>query len=318
MVDSKNKKSSSGAVTEKATAVKKVEKKPANKTAKTSSKASATSAPSTSSKATTSKANSDSVIAKDKNTNKANAKPSSSAKTATSNKTASKEPAKPATVKKEKRAGGGMAFLALLCSLGALGLSGYMFYEQKFAPQVKQSQDALLSGVNEIKSNVSEFGTVVSSLQKEVIDFKANQEQYITKDTLISTVKDSVDDAVGNLPDLPDIGPKGAETGASIGKLDTVGNALDSQSESLTANTSKEAVSTKSTIDSVLPDLSGQSSGVVTGADSVESTADSTQVNTASGESVESDEGAWSWNRAKQDIKDMFKSFVKVEKIDQK
>ena len=344
MADSKNKKSSSVNTPAKKTMADKAEKKTASSASKTASKTStaatakstaastttkakvdnkvetATKAEATPSKAssankvTSSKASStNKTVTSDKVENKATAKPEKTASVASKaeKEAASTAPVK-TSVKKEKRSGGGMIFLALLCSLVALGLSGFNFYEQRFSPKAKQSQDVLLSGVNEIKSNVNEiksnvteFGSVVSGLQEDVSGFKASQEQYITKDTLVSTVKDSVDDAVKNLPDLPDIGPKEVESEANSIATST---SVNDDAEQLDSNENSELIEQGDAIAPATPTTDTEN----------KETTDNTQDDTASETTAESDDSAWSLNRAKQDLKEMFKGFIKIEKIDQK
>ena len=304
MADSKNKKTTPAASTAKKTAATtKAASKPVTK-----SKAAANNA--TSKATTTVKATTDSK--KRTSAKPATTKPASLGKTKESEsikateKTTEKSAApKTATAssKKEKRSGAGMAFLALLCSLGALGLSGYNYYLQNLSPQSKQSQNSLLTGVNEIKSNVTEFGTVITGLQKEVQDFKESQAQYITEDTLTAAVKEGVDKAVQNLPDLPDIGPKSlgleAQEEAEKNQLETQDNLDATNATDSLGGNSKET-------DQVTTDITTTHSEVSTSVDKQET----------SNEQIE-DDSFWSWNRAKRDMKDMLKSFIKIEKTEQ-
>ena len=222
---------------------------------------------------------------------------SSSAKT-TSSKTAPS--------KKEKRSGSGMAFLALLCSLGALGLSGYNYYLQNLSPQSKQSQDSLLIGVNEIKSNVTEFGTVITGLQKDVQDFKASQAQYITKDTLSTAVKQGVDIAVQNLPELPNIGPKSLE-------LDSKGQNESAADGQTTGSQEKDG---QVEVQDSSVDNTKQANQTTADGAAITSSSESVDTGQASTEQAE-DDSFWSWGRAKKDIKGMLNSFIKIEKTDQ-
>ena len=342
MADSKNKKSSSVNTPAKKTVADKTEKKPASSASKAVSKTPTTTTAKSAAASTTTKAKADNKVetatkaevtpSKTSSTNKANSsKASSTDKAVTSDKvenkstaktekttpakaktekvTASTAPAK-TSVKKEKRSGSGMAFLALLCSLVALGLSSYSFYEQKFSPQAKQSQDVLLSGVNDIKSNVNdikssvtEFGSAVSGVQKDVSDFKASQEQYITKDTLVSTVKESVDDAVKNLPDLPDIGPKEVEP-----ETNSISTTAQDNAEQLDPAENSELAEQGDVIAPSTPTTDTEN----------KETTDNTQADTTSETTTEPDDSTWSWNRAKKDLNEMFKGFIKIEKIDQK
>lgn len=201
--------------------------------------------------------------------------------------------------KKEKRSGGGIAFLALLCSIGALGLSGYNYYQQNLAPQSNQSQDVLLSGVNDIKSNVTEFGTVVAELQQDVKDFKASQNQYITEDALVSVVKESVDDAVQNLPDLPNIGPKPiSEKDESQREIAAQGNS--SQDSSAIGDASVQVLNSDKVNGKNVDDPSIKSEEISSVSDDVSS--------------AEEEDSVWSWDRAKNDMKGMLNSFIKIEK----
>ena len=304
MADSKNKKTTPAASTAKKTAATtKAASKPVTK-----SKAAANNA--TSKATTTVKATTDST--KSATTKSATTKSASQGKTKESEsikateKTTEKSAApKTATApsKKEKSSGAGIAFLALLCSLGALGLSGYNYYLQNLSPQSKQSQNSLLTGVNEIKSNVTEFGTVITGLQKEVQDFKESQSQYITEDTLTAAVKEGVDKAVQNLPDLPDIGPKSlgleAQEEAEKNQLETQDNLDATKATGSLGGNSKET-------DQVTTDVTTTHSEVSTSVDKQET----------SNEQIE-DDSFWSWNRAKRDMKDMLKSFIKIEKTEQ-
>ena len=304
MADSKNKKTTPAASTAKKTAATtKAASKPVTK-----SKAAANNA--TSKATTTVKATTDSK--KRTSAKPATTKPASLGKTKESEsikateKTTEKSAApKTATApsKKEKSNGAGIAFLALLCSLGALGLSGYNYYLQNLSPQSKQSQNSLLTGVNEIKSNVTEFGTVITGLQKEVQDFKESQAQYITEDTLTAAVKEGVDKAVQNLPDLPDIGPKSlgleAQEEAEKNQLETQDNLDATNATDSLGGNSKET-------DQVTTDITTTHSEVSTSVDKQET----------SNEQIE-DDSFWSWNRAKRDMKDMLKSFIKIEKTEQ-
>ena len=309
MADSKNKKTTPAASTAKKTAATtKAASKPVTK-----SKAAANNA--TSKATTTVKATTDSTkpaTTKPATTKSATTKSASQGKTKESEsikateKTTEKSAApKTATApsKKEKSSGAGIAFLALLCSLGALGLSGYNYYLQNLSPQSKQSQNSLLTGVNEIKSNVTEFGTVITGLQKEVQDFKESQSQYITEDTLTAAVKEGVDKAVQNLPDLPDIGPKSlgleAQEEAEKNQLETQDNLDATNATGSLGGNSKET-------DQVTTDVTTTHSEVSTSVDKQET----------SNEQIE-DDSFWSWNRAKRDMKDMLKSFIKIEKTEQ-
>ena len=184
-----------------------------------------------------------------------------------------------------------------------MGLSGYNYYLQNLSPQSKQSQNSLLTGVNEIKSNVTEFGTVITGLQKEVQDFKESQSQYITEDTLTAAVKEGVDKAVQNLPDLPDIGPKslGLETQEEAEK-----NQLETQDNLDATNATGSLGGNSKETDQVTTDVTTTHSEVSTSVDKQET----------SNEQIE-DDSFWSWNRAKRDMKDMLKSFIKIEKTEQ-
>jgi len=252
--------------------------------------------------------------------NKATTKTSSTTNTATDSKkpTSAKPPVatKTSPSKKEKRSGNGMAFLALLCSLGALGLSGYNYYLQNLSPQNKQSQDSLLIGVNEIKSNVTEFGTVITSVRKEVQDFKASQEKYITEDTLAAEVKKGVDNAVQNLPELPNIGPKPLGPDAEVQN----NSPSDGQISDVKADGSRLEAQDNSTV--ILQDGAGTTNFGASATIDTENTANDSEkaVNDsekAANEQVEDDDSFWSWGRAKQDMKDMLKSLIKIEKTEQ-
>ena len=299
MADSKTKKTTPASSAAKKTATKKpttnvskaANKTGANKTAAnkaTSESTSVVKSAASSEKPTNAKSTSQakpnknsSAKAELKKSEKTTAKPTASNPAASSKAAASS--------KKEKRSGSGIAFLALLFSLGALGLSGYNFYLQNLSSQSKQSRDSLLTGINQIKSNVTEFGTVVTGLQQEVHDFKASQAQYITEDTLTTVVKESVDNAVQNLPELPNIGPKLLESDTDI---------------SDTKLQNESAVDGQETQDS-----------------SVENTKQADQITTGDSEKAANDQteddSFWSWNRAKKDIKGMLNSFIKIEKTDQ-
>ena len=304
MADSKTNKTTPAASTAKKTATKtKAASKPVTKSKAAANKA-------TSNKTTTAKATTNSKKPASTKSDLQGKTKESEAKKATPKATekTTVKPAAPKTAtapsKKEKRSGGGMAFLALLCSLGALGLSGYNYYLQNLSPQSKQSQDSLLTGVNEIKSNVTEFGTVITGLQKEVQDFKASQAQYITEDALTAAVKEGLDKAVQNLPELPDIGPK------PLG-LDTEGETEKNQLEIQDGSDATDATGS----------LGGNSNetdqetatDVATANSDVSASVDTQQT---SNEQIE-DDSFWSWNRAKQDMKDMLKSFIKIEKKEQ-
>lgn len=243
------------------------------------------------------------------------------ANTTPANKTTAAKKAEPTVAKaaqkptqKEKRSGGGMAFLALLCSLGALGLSGYNFYEQKLSPKTAQTQEALLSGVNDIKGNVTEFSGVVTSLQQDVKDFKESQSQYITKDTLDSAVKESVDNAVANLPELPKIGPAELNEGDSSSSSENRGNMLEGSSPTQGAST----VDGTSTSESASSTAGSVSTGVTNTEDSSTSI-ENTQESSSDGASnaAEEEKIAWSWGRAKQDFKEMVMGFISIKKTDQ-
>ena len=324
MADSKNKKTTPAASTAKKTAATtKAASKPVTKSkaaannatskATTTVKATTDSTkPATTKPATTKSATTKSATTKSATTKSATTKSASQGKTKESEsikateKTTEKSAApKTATApsKKEKSSGAGIAFLALLCSLGALGLSGYNYYLQNLSPQSKQSQNSLLTGVNEIKSNVTEFGTVITGLQKEVQDFKESQSQYITEDTLTAAVKEGVDKAVQNLPDLPDIGPKSlgleAQEEAEKNQLETQDNLDATNATGSLGGNSKET-------DQVTTDVTTTHSEVSTSVDKQET----------SNEQIE-DDSFWSWNRAKRDMKDMLKSFIKIEKTEQ-
>lgn len=245
-------------------------------------------------------------------------------------KAASNTPDK--TVKKEKGAGSGKASLALLFSMAALGLSGYSYYQQHLSPQVQSSQGALLSGVNEIKSNVTEFGTVVSGLQQEVKDFKQSQDQYITQDTLTSTVKESVEKAVQNLPDLPNIGPSAVQlegqedanvpnssSGTDVTPESAIESAGESQQSGVSENSSEQIDADSGTgaeVSGASEDKALENTGVPGATTKAVSSGDQTGQDVETAEAVE-DESFWSWDRAKKDLKEMLNSVIKIEKTEQ-
>ena len=250
-----------------------------------------------------------------------------SANTATKGKTAStkaapaeaaklktKQDAKPAPTPqkaKEKSSGSGMAFLALLCALGALGLSGFNFYQQHMSPNKVQTQDALLSGVNGIKANVTEFGTVVSGLQQDVEAFKSNQEQYITVEALNEAVKEGVDKAVSNLPDLPKIGPVSSK---STETLNVESGVVSDDSEVVTGVKVQPNTVVGKGVEPLNSQVASESLNNVSTLEPV----GINEVASASEDSSEEDEGsAWTLSRAKQDFKDMLMGFISIKKTDQ-
>jgi uroporphyrin-3 C-methyltransferase len=86
-----------------------------------------------------------------------------------------------------KPAGRGLSWLALLVALGALGLSGFSFYQDQIA-QLRNNSD-LAVGVAEIGGNVSRLGDSINSL-------KAAQEDMISGNDLsvsLMQAKQSVD-----------------------------------------------------------------------------------------------------------------------------
>ncbi len=314
MADSKKQKPSKAKTSTSNTAAKKVDSEAAK-------------APTKSAATVKAPAKTDSA-AKTKTTPAAKAAPSKTAKPAANPTSADKatvaKKAEPTVAKaaqkpaqKEKRSGSGMAFLALLCSLGALGLSGYNFYEQKLSPKTAQTQEALLSGVNDIKANVTEFGGVVTSLQQDVKDFKESQSQYITKDTLDSSVKESVDNAVANLPELPKIGPAELNEGDSNLSSENGGNVVEGSSSTQGALTVEgtSAAESASPADGSVPTEATNTEGASTSSTSVENTQEISS-DTASN-AAEEEESAWSWGRAKKDFKEMVMGFISIKKTDQ-
>lgn len=313
MADSKNKKPSQAKSSTPSTASKKVVDKATTVKADNATKTNNTNT--TAAKATPTKAAATSVASKSVTDKTIDSKKDGNQTVSKATETKKVSPTKP--VQKEKRPGSGMAFLALVCSLGALGLSGYMFYEQQLSPQTGQTQDALLSGVNEIKTNVTEFGDVVSGLQQDVIDFKEKQSQYITKDTLESVVKTGVDNAVADLPDLPSIGPDSlSSSGQQASSIEQPANTLTEGSVlndgSLPSDGSLSAEGSSIAKGS-------SSSGEESSAPSVNNSTDGSSAESETAENAQQDEdtSAWSFGRAKQDLKDMVLGFVSIKKTDQ-
>ncbi len=233
----------------------------------------------------------------------------SSAKPVSTEATKAKQETKPTASQKpkEKGSGKGMAFLALLCAMGALGLSGFNFYQQHMSPNKAQTQDALLSGVNDIKANVTEFGTVVSDLQQDVEAFKSSQEQYVTVETLNEAVKEGVDKAVTNLPDLPEIGP------VSNGVNDTVDVKREASN-----TTSSTNIQSSSVVDNGIEPLSSASGVESSNNVSALQPVETGEVVAENEDDIETgEEGAWTLSRAKQDFKDMLMGFISIKKTDQ-
>ncbi len=322
MADSKKQKPSTAKSSKANPAAKKTADKSAATNAKTTTKqSSAPAAPTTTTKETTAKATSSEKTSSEKTSSeKTSSEKTSAASKATDAKKVEKPVAKAVQkpAQKEKRSGGGVAFLALLCSLGALGLSGYNYYEQNLSPKKAQSQEALLSGVNDIKGNVTEFSGVVTSLQQDVQDFKDSQSQYITKDTLDSVVKESVDNAVANLPDLPQIGPVELNQDGLNASSENSSNEAEgsSQAENTSESEGSSPTEGSSSAEGSSSTESSNTDGSVTSSSAVESTQENSS-DTATNDAQNEEDSAWSWGRAKQDFKAMVMGFITIKKTDQ-
>jgi hypothetical protein len=190
-----------------------------------------------------------------------------------------------------KRSGNGVASFALLCALGALGLSGYNLYERKFSSEAGSAK-TLLSGVNEIGNNVSEFGNVVTALQAEVTSITDKQAQFVKVSAVDLLVSKKVSEAVNEV--------------VQGGEIST-GAVSDSY---LKNDTAINSYSKNDTTSSSLPLLGGSMPKAEPNLSSVSNDSES-MVKDGNAE-LES----WSWERAKTDFFDMF-NFVSIRKKDE-
>lgn len=84
------------------------------------------------------------------------------------------------------KSGRGLSTLALLCSLAALGLSGYLVYENTIKRAAGST--SLAVGLTEIKGNVGRISDVVTDLQGNVQTLGDKQSAFMTNDAVTQQV----------------------------------------------------------------------------------------------------------------------------------
>lgn len=203
-------------------------------------------------------------------------------------KTTAKETSKQTT----KKSGGFLSGLALLCSLAALGLSGYMFYLLYMAGQNYQSKNASIqtavSDVASINEKLLSSDSVIEDLKKQITELKGQQQQMIDVEAVEALVSEQV--------------AKRLEASSAL---------VSSAEQTLDSN---EKVDEALPLTAATETVSAQDETI----DKEQSTVD-TSADVASSGEVEleiSDPSVWSWERAKADIKEMFSGLVTFEKAE--
>lgn len=190
-----------------------------------------------------------------------------------------------------KNSSNSVAWLAFLCALGALLLSGYNAYERKLSLPTASTK-ILLSEVSIIGSNVAEFGDIiigiqdtVTEVQKNVSAITSDQVQFVTTESLITVVSQQVSDAL-----------RGTNVASSSPAVN-VKDILTNDDEVITP----EKVINESLVSDGSAVIQGRAA-----TDSVQSSLENSD-----------DSEGWSWQRAKADFLKMF-NFISIRKIDEK
>jgi len=185
-----------------------------------------------------------------------------------------------------KKSGGFLSGLALLCSLLALGLSGYMFYLLYMAGQNHKSENdsvqTAISDVAAINEKLSSSESVIEGLKKQITELTEQQQQMIDVEAVEALVNEQVE--------------KRLETTASTA------SPIAPVKASEPGDTEKSS--------EVLPLKADKNMAIES------SVKEAAEAGTEELVTETVNTGVWSWAQAKADIKEMFSDVITIKKTE--
>ena len=183
-----------------------------------------------------------------------------------------------ATSQPKQRSGNGLAFLALICSFGALALSAYNLYETKLSPQASNARD--------LASDLGSLNATINTLQNDVQTLTQQQSEFMKSDSVEAIIADAV-----------------ANSAKQISEINAQVIASNEQPSVVTS-------------DSPVTMLNNESESNVMDSDSDHSAASSESITSNDAKRDETFDELWSWQRMKSDFFSMF-NFISIRKTDE-